>query len=326
MTILITGAYGFVGTNLSHALKENHTLWALDILEKPNTAYSRYFSWKDLDALPWEETELVIHLAGKAHDIKPRGRQCRDVARNVSTKYFNINTGLTQTIFDYFLQSKAKQFIFFSSVKAVANRVEGDFLTEDVVPKPVGPYGESKMAAENYILNKNRGIAGQARNDSKHVYILRPCMIHGPGNKGNLNLLYNMVNKGIPWPLGAFENKRSFLSIDNLSYIVEQFILQNPESGVYHLADDEPVSTNELIKLIAESKGKKTKIWSCNKRFIKTIARIGDVCKLPLNSGSLQKLTENYVVSNQKVKQTLGIAQLPVASVEGLKRTLKTLP
>ena len=324
MNILVTGACGFVGTNLSNYLKDNHTLWALDILEKPTTAYSNYYSWNDLDTLPWDEVNTIIHLAGKAHDTKPRGRQCGDAMHCVSTEYFAINTGLTRTIFDYFLQSKATQFIFFSSVKAVADTIEGDFLTEDVVPKPIGPYGESKIKAEEYILSKEQRIAGQARNDNKRVYILRPCMIHGQGNKGNLNLLYNIVSKGIPWPLGAFDNKRSFLSIDNLSYIVEQFILQNPESGIYHLADDEPVSTNELIKLIAESKGKKAKLWNCNKRFIKTLARIGDVCKLPLNSDRLQKLTENYVVSNQKVKQTLGTTKLPVTSVTGLKRTLAT--
>lgn len=50
----------------------------------------------------------------------------------------------------------------------------------------------------------------------KNVYIMRPCMIHSPGNKGNLNLLYGVVKKGIPWPLSAFENKRTFTSIDNL--------------------------------------------------------------------------------------------------------------
>jgi nucleoside-diphosphate-sugar epimerase len=173
-------------------------------------------------------------------------------------------------------------------------------------------------------LGKEQGIAGQARNDNKRIYILSPCMIHGPGNKGNLNLLYNLVGKGLPWPLGAFDNHRSFLSIDNLTYIIEQIILQSPESGIYHLADDESVSTNELIKLIAASKGKKAKIWNCNKRFIKGIAKIGDVCKLPLNSDRLQKLTETYVVSNQKVKQALGITKLPVSSVEGIERTLRT--
>lgn len=62
--------------------------------------------------------------------------------------------------------------------------------------------------------------------DGKQVYILRPCMIHGPGNKGNLNLLYNVVRKGIPWPLGSFENRRSFTSIDNLCYVVEGLLVK----------------------------------------------------------------------------------------------------
>jgi len=131
----------------------------------------------------------------------------------------------------------------------------------------------------------------------------------------------------IPKPvghLGAFENKRSFLSVENLIYIVEQFILQNPSSGIYHLADDEPISTNELIKLIAQSKGKKTRILHLNKTFIKNTTKMGDLIKFPVNSDRLQKLTENYVVSNGKMKQTIGIEKLPVNAKEGLLKTLKT--
>jgi len=82
-------------------------------------------------------------------------------------------------IFDWFLQSTATKFIFFSSVKAAANSVDG-ILTEDFVPNPTSLYGESKLAAESYLLNHLP--------DDKQVYILRPCMIHGPGNKGYLNL------------------------------------------------------------------------------------------------------------------------------------------
>jgi nucleoside-diphosphate-sugar epimerase len=312
MNFLLTGAHGFIGTNLSRHLKSHHTLWALDIIQQPSDAYTRYFSWDDIDNLPWNEVDAVIHLAGKAHDTKNKSE---------AQAYFDINTGLTQKIFDYFLQSNAKQFFFFSSVKAAADTVENEMLTEDIIPCPKGPYGESKIAAEDYINFQLSTFNSQLKN----VYILRPCMIHGPGNKGNLNLLYNIVNKGIPWPLGAFENKRSFLNIWNLSYIIEQFITQNPNRGIYHLADDEPVSTNDLIKLIAQSKGKKEKIWNCNKRFIKSIAKIGDVCRLPLNSDRLQKLTETYVVSNQKMKQTLGIEKLPISAVEGFERTLNTL-
>jgi len=76
-------------------------------------------------------------------------------------------------------------------------------------------------------------------------------MIHGPGNKGNLNLLYKLVQKGLPWPLGAFENKRSFTSIDNLTHIITQIIEKEIDPGIYQIADDEALSTNELIQLIA---------------------------------------------------------------------------
>jgi nucleoside-diphosphate-sugar epimerase len=309
MTILITGVHGFVGSNLTNYLKANHIIYGLDIVYSEKEGIVETFSWNELDKIP--EIDTIIHLAGKAHDTKNKSE---------AKIYFDVNFGLTKKIFDYFLQSDAKQFIFFSSVKAAADSVEGDILTEEVIPKPVGPYGESKIAAEEYIHSQFSILNSQL----KHVYILRPCMIHGPGNKGNLNLLYNVVNKGIPWPLATFENKRSFMNIWNLLYIVEQFILQNPESGIYHLADDEPLSTNELISLIAESRGKKAKILKLNKTFITTLAQWGDRLKLPLNSERLRKLTENYVVSNRKIKAALGIEQLPVDVRTGLKRTIET--
>ncbi|GHV30487.1 nucleoside-diphosphate-sugar epimerase [Bacteroidia bacterium] len=299
MNILITGLHGFVGSNLVAALKDRHTIYGIDIVFPEKEGVIKTYSWDDVGALratPLPDIDTIIHLAGKAHDTKNRSE---------ATTYFEINTGLTQKIFDYFLQSNAKQFIFFSSIKAAADRVVetqciASLLTEDIVPKPVGPYGESKIKAEEYILAK--GERQKVQEDTafhlspfafypKSVYIFRPCMIHGPGNKGNLNLLYNFVNKRIPWPLGAFENQRSFLNIWNLSYIVEQFIEQNPSSGIYHLADDEPLSTNELIKLIAESKNRKSHIWNISKRLITILSG---------KSERLRKLTENYVVSNQK--------------------------
>jgi nucleoside-diphosphate-sugar epimerase len=307
MTILITGIHGFVGTNLVSFLKENHTIYGLDIVAPGKDGIVKTFSWDDFDRLPVVDT--IIHLAGKAHDTKNESE---------AQIYFDVNTGLTQKIFDYFLRSTARQFIFFSSVKAAADSVPGDILTEEVIPKPVGPYGESKIRAEQYIT------AGFDIRE-KRIYIFRPCMIHGPGNKGNLNLLYKIVSKRIPWLLGAFDNVRSFMNIWNLAYIIEQFIQQSPESGIYHLADDEPVSTNELIRLISESKGRKAKIRHLNKSVIKIVAKIGGICKLPLNPERLKKLTENYVVSNQKMKNALKITHLPVDSRTGLKRTLEEL-
>src|SRR3978361_1739672 len=97
----------------------------------------------------------------------------------------------------------------------------------------------------------------QPRPPGKYFYIFRPCITHGKGNKGNLNLLFKLVNKGIPYPLAAFDNKRSFLSIQNFSFIINEIIDRDDfPSATYNIADDQPVSTNEIVSLLSFSMGK----------------------------------------------------------------------
>lgn len=304
MNILITGIHGFVGSNLVNALKNNHKIYGLDIVTPEKDGVLKTYTWEELDALP--PYDVVIHLAGIAHDTKNWTH---------AQQYFSINKGLTIKIFDQFCKSNACKFIFFSSVKAAADKVEG-ILTEDVLPKPKGPYAESKLAAENYIL------AHLPQEIEKRVYILRPCMIHGPGNKGNLNLLYKLVQKGLPWVLGAYDNKRSFTSIDNLSFVIQQLIDKKVETGIYNVADDEAISTNELINIIGVELNKKIKILQINKGLINAGAKIGSLLHLPLNEERLEKLTENYVVSNTKIKRAIGIEKLPVNAEEGFRKTV----
>jgi nucleoside-diphosphate-sugar epimerase len=273
----------------------------------------KYFKFEDTSIYSREEEnkpqseEIVIHLAGKAHDLKNTAK---------SQEYYEVNTELTKIVYDAFLASKAKVFITLSSVKAVADVVKGE-LTEDHGPNPITHYGKSKLLAEQYIFSKEIP-------DGKRVYVLRPCMIHGPGNKGNLNLLYKLVSKNIPWPLGAFENKRSFCSIDNLMFIFKELIeREDIPSGIYNVSDDEPLSTNELIGLIAQSQNRDPKVWNISKKFIEGVASIGDKLHLPLNTERLQKLTSSYVVSNAKIKAAIG-KPLPVSSREGLLKTFKS--
>lgn len=314
MNILITGAYGFVGTNISaYLFNKGYALTALDQIQNRNiVSYTDFFSWDKFDQINFDHFDVIIHLAGKAHDTKNSSD---------AKVYFDVNTKLTQKVFDKFSLSKTKQFIFFSSVKAAADSVKENALTEDVIPHPIGPYGESKIAAEEYILQK---VSEDSFPGNKKVYILRPCMIHGPANKGNLNLLFNIVSKGIPWPLGSFDNKRSFMNVWNLSFIIEQLLIKNPETGIYHLADDESISTNRLIQLISESQGKKAHILKWNKPLITGIAQLGGYFRMPLNPDRLRKLTETYIVSNQKIKQALGIERLPVHAEDGLRKTLES--
>lgn len=294
MNITITGSTGFVGINLVPYLAKQHTIDSISM---------RSEGWRKSIS---STTDIIIHLAGKAHDTSNTAD---------ANEYFKVNRDLTQELFDWFLQSEARDFFYFSSVKAVADTVNG-ILGEEVEARPLTPYGQSKYEAEQYILKQVLPIG-------KRVFIIRPCMIHGPGNKGNLNLLYNIVEKGIPWPLGAYENKRSFLSIDNLCFLVDTMIRnEKVESGVYNFADDKALSTNELVDLIAGVSGKKSKSWNISKSFINSIASVGDMIKLPLNSERLKKLTENYVVSNKKIKAALGIEKLPLTAEEGLRKTI----
>lgn len=307
MKILITGIHGFVGSNIVKAMGRNHEIYGLDIVAPAKEGVVKTFSWNDLDENKIPQVDAVIHLAGKAHDLKKTSGP---------EVYFKINTGLTQKIYDWFLQSSAGKFIFFSSVKAAADFVPGDILTEDIVPKPMGPYGESKIKAEEYILSHPA--------TGKQVYILRPCMIHGPGNKGNLNLLYGVVKKGIPWPLGAFENRRCFTSVGNLCFAIEGLLTKDVASGIYNMGDDESLSTNELIAVICSALGKRAHIWHLPKGLMNGMAKVGDVLHLPLNSERLTKLTENYVVSNAKIKRALGVDKMPIRAEEGLTQTVKS--
>jgi nucleoside-diphosphate-sugar epimerase len=290
MRIYLTGSSGFVGTSFINYFKADNI--------------TRY---KSGDKIKIDTSSAVIHLAGKAHDLKKTSNP---------DEYYQVNTELTKEVFNAFLNSDAKLFITLSSVKAVADEVAGE-LEEDVIPNPSTHYGKSKLLAEQYILSKPIP-------EGKRVFVLRACMVHGPGNKGNLNLLYSLVCKGFPWPLGSFENKRSFCSIDNLIFVIKELIeREDIPSGVYNVADDLPLSTNEVISILAESLHKKTKIWNISVTLIKLIAKSGDLLRLPLTTERLQKLTESYMVCNRKIKSVLG-KDFPVSAKEGLLKTFKS--
>mgnify|MGYP003575988846 FL=1 len=149
-------------------------------------------------------------------------------------------------------------------------------------------------------------------------------MIHGPGNKGNLNLLYKFVAKGLPYPLASFNNKRSFLSVENLCFIIKEILVRDDiPAGVYNVADDEPLATSEVVQLLSVSMGKRARLLQLPVTLIKGIARLGDKLHLPLNTERLQKLTENYIVDNTKIKQVLK-KPLPLSAREGILKTARS--
>lgn len=310
MKFLITGAYGFVGTNLCKSLVlKGHICDALDIptAKRPEVPYRNAYSWDELGASPTpidlDSYDAVVHLAGKAHDLKK-------VASEQS--YFDINVGLTKRVFEALCQTvkaqgegRAISFVYFSSSKAAADG---------------NAYGRSKLAAEEYLTSVVRNSSSTS---ALRLAILRPAMIHGPGNKGNLNLLWGIARRGLPWPLAAFENRRSFTSIGNICAAVEALAEQGAV-GVYPIADDEMLSTNRLIELIAEACGRRARLWRLPKWLMRVAARLGDVAHLPLNTERIEKLTEDSFVDNAALKVALGWGKMPVTAEEGMRETLKS--
>lgn len=297
--ILITGASGFVGQHLTDFFSKKNIKWqALDL---------RQADWQSQTQMPPGST--IIHLAGKAHDHK-----------GLSSKedFFEVNLDLTKKLYDTFLQSQASTFIHISTIAAVNELGSKNPITESETPAPSTFYGLSKRAAEEYLL--------QSDSIEKKTIILRPAMIHGPNDKGNLSLLYRFVEKNIPYPLGAFDNQRSFLSIANLLFVLDKICQLAPQisSGVYNVVDDDPISTTQIIKIMAQERSTKPKIWKVPKTLITAAARIGDAIGGPLNTIRLKKMTSNLIVSNQKLKQALGLEALPVNSLDGLRNTIRS--
>ena len=298
---IVTGNKGFVGLNLTDYLDKKGKK-VLGLSRSPN---ENEISYNDLTVGKINKAKSFIHLAGKAHDLKKTSED---------SEYFEVNTELTKTLFNQFLESECEVFVYMSSVKAAADAVEG-VLTEDTIPNPVTVYGKSKLAAENYILSKEVP-------EGKRVYILRPCMIHGPNNKGNLNLLYSFVSKGIPYPFGKYENKRSFVSVNNLCFIINELIENKAIlSGIYNIADDTSLSTTHLVRIIGQVVQKPAKILNTPKFIVNAIAKVGDVLPLPINSERVQKLTENYEVSNTKIKKAMK-KELPLTTEKGIEITI----
>lgn len=291
---LIVGGSGFIGRNL------------LTFLPEAVSLSLRSDDWKSniKDAKTW------VNLIGKAHDHKGDAME---------GDYYYANVVLTKEVFGAFLNSSANLLIHISSLAAVEEFESSEPLVESDTCHPVSWYGKSKRDAEEWLLR-------QKLPHNKKIVILRPPMVHGPGDKGNLGLLYKLISKGVPYPLASFDNRRSFISIDNFLFYIKEIVSQQyrVRSGIYHISDDDSVSTKEIIDTIKNVTGRRVLDIAVPKKLIKIVAKIGDAIPIPLNSTRLKKMTSDLLVSNDKIKQTLGINKLPISAKEGLEKTIKS--
>lgn len=305
--ILITGVSGFIGSNLVRYFNSQHNFLIFGHSRDGKRAAIQFVNANvemiatySAAILDERKIDTIIHLAGIAHDMSNKYQ---------SEDYDRVNYENTKALFDVFVKSGATKFVFLSSIKAVVD-ISSFPADESVQPAPTTDYGKSKQKAEKYLLSNP--LVGK-----KKVYILRPCIIHGLGNKGNLNLLYRYAKTGMPFPFGSFENQRSFLSIDNLNFIMQSFIEKDIPSGIFHVADDGYISTKELYRVIAVEIGKTPRVWNFPVGLIRLLFSVFGKRTM------LNKLTEDMLVSNKKISQYIP-SPLPLEIQEGLKKTIKS--
>lgn len=296
--VLITGISGFVGMNLVNYFKDHPSI-SLKGYSRKKIDGVEYLPDVTARTLDDRRIDTVVHLAGIAHDIRGKFKV---------EDYYRVNTDGTKALVDEILKSKVKKFIYVSSIKAACDRSSSP-VDESVHPVPVTAYGKSKLKAEEYIQSKAW--------EEKTYYILRPGMMHGQGNKGNLNLLYKLVKAGVPFPFGAFHNQRSFLGIDNFCFVVEQLLMKTVFSGVYHLADDHFLSTIELYQLIATTLNRQVKLWNIPRPWLERAALLVG------KKSMLSKLTEDMMISNKKIIAAINVP-LPVSLRSGLIKTIRS--
>lgn len=297
MNITIIGASGFIGKNLTQKLSKDFDVKNISL---------RNENWRN----QLNGAEVLINLVGKAHDHKGTA---------IESDFFHANLELTKQIFEAFKKTDSKVLIHISSLAALEEIESSKALTETDTPNPQSSYGKSKREAEKWLLEQDLPI-------DKKLIILRPPMVHGPGDKGNLGLLYKLISKGIPYPLAAFDNKRSFISIDNFSYFIEEIIKKYDKmgTGIYHIADDEAISTSSIIDIIKKIENKSVPNLSLPKPLVKLLAKVGDMIPFPLTTIRLKKMTSDLILSNKKIKTAVGIGKLPLTAEEGIITTIKS--
>lgn len=230
--ILITGANSFVGTNIEKWLMREPEKFQVNTVDTINDI------WKQAD---FSKYDVVFHVAGIAHvDPKPE----------MAPLYYKVNTDLTIDIARCAKEHGVKQFIFMSSgiVYKASKSLKGDVKTKDTQPAPNDFYGDSKLQAENRLK--------KIESSAFKVCILRPPMIYGPGNKGNLPRLGWLATKTPIFP--AWHNKRSMLFIENLAEFVKQCIVREM-AGTFFPQNAEYSDTVEIVRQIATEHGHK--IW-----------------------------------------------------------------
>jgi nucleoside-diphosphate-sugar epimerase len=246
--------------------------------------------------------DTVVHLAGLAHKI---GHSLTDA------DFDRVNVEGTRNVLDEARRAGATRLLFVSSALVGAGQSARP-LTEDDEPRPADPYARSKLRAEQLVRE-------QAGKGQLWTSIVRPPMVYGEGNRGNLPRLASLIKKRIPLPFGAIANARSVVYVDNLVAAILLILEREPGNGdIFYVADDAPLSTANLAREIGIALGVPARIIAVPKQLLIWLARAGDLIarggRFPFTTRELNKLVGTLLVDDSKIRRLVGYRPLVTTS------------
>jgi nucleoside-diphosphate-sugar epimerase len=300
--ILLTGASGFIGKHLFEKIKLNYQVYLL--LRSPSKIHEFTHVYESLDACSDFSAVLggidcVIHLAARAHILK-------DEAALPLEQFRAVNRDLTLSLAKQAAKNGVKRFIYISSigVNGVCNEKPFTFSDE---PRPVDDYALSKLEAEESLrlLSAESGM---------EVVIIRPPLVYGKDAPGNFKRLIKLTEMSLPLPLGAIHNKRSFVSVDNLTDLIVTCIDHpHAKNETFLVSDDEDVSTSQLLAKLLKVQGKPNMLIPIPVNILKLL---GSIVK---RKAVIERFTNSLTVDIEHTKKTLGWLP-PLSLDEGIAR------
>jgi len=316
---LITGSNGFIGQYLCRSLRDSgYTIRTLNrrVDNQWGNGVSLDLSSTNWDINPCEGIDTIFHLAGKVHSLAE--------AMQDEEEYWRINTEGTRKLLEAAQQAGVKCFIFFSSVKA-AGDCDRQPMDETVATLPDSGYGQSKYDAEQLVLH-----GGYV----PHPVVIRPCMVYGNSDKGNLPRMIKAIRKGIFPPLPELHNRRSMVHVED---VVGSALLaaEMPEAAgqVYIVSDGQTYSTRKIYDWTRAALGKPSTSFSIPVSLMRALAKTGDGIgylrgqRFFFDSDGLDKLIGSAWYSSAKIERELGfkpVHDLPSALPE-IVRYLKSM-
>ena len=306
MSTLITGADGFVGRALRGYWRGRGVAFVgmVRAIGADAAHPEELVAVGDYATAPWStllrDVETIVHLAGRAHVLHDEP--------DAEGAYGQANAEVTRLLARAAFAAKVRRVVFASSVKVNGEGRDNRSYDEDDVPAPEGAYGRSKWEAEQAL----REAAGEARREAT---ILRLPLVYGPGVKGNFLSLMRRIDRGHPLPVGAIDNRRSFLFVGNLSSAIELAATHAAAANrTYFVTDGEPVATPELCRRLAAALGVRARLVSVPGALLRGLGVLAG------QQRTVERVTGSLMVVDDRIRRELGWTP-PYDMDAGLRQT-----